>query len=827
MTVRDWKNWLNDRPQQDQFNLIQTRKNADHESRLRATQDSRQLPLTAAHETLFIAIRGVWHDGHDYLAAAHGMGARYFLVQSETPLPSLPDSDVLVAANPMHAWQDFARHWRTVCDVPTVGITGSNGKTTVKEWLMQLFAKDHHACGNPRSFNSQIGVPLALGDLLPDHDIAFIEAGISEPEEMQRHWHVIRPTHGILTHIGNAHLQNFENVAALTQEKISLFQGCQWVVMPGQLDLAKQLLTAQNIAVKTWGEAPDNTLRVKSHVQDHGRSVSIAWNGIESIWRLPFSGEVGYRNAMTAALFALEWGLSEDHVRESLLHFQDLDHRMQRLQKADGSWLISDAYTNDWDALQLAVQDLGRLPGPFKPAAIIGEIPGMDAEGTEQLVSFIRSHGMDPVWLIGPAFDGLGDAPEKTLRTVEEALELLATNPLSFQGKNTLIKGARAAQFERLIPTLMHRSHAVRLELNLPALGHNLRRIRTYVREFANPSTDLIAVIKASGYGTNGPAIARLLKFHGVTLLAVACTEEGVELRQHGIVSRIMVLNPEPSTFASLLQYRLEPCIHSLQQFEGFSDGWQQSGATKAWPIHLKIDTGMHRLGFGDTDLSTLAEIINRPSAEVKTVFSHLASADRPEQDAATEKQINRFEKVVFALRQVQPNIKSHLLNSAGLVRFPQHSGDYVRIGIALFGVEPSHAESLELEPVVRFHTVISSLHDIPAGEGVGYGLEDAANHSRRIATLPLGYADGFPRNLSNGQGKVVLHGKQARVVGKVCMDMVMVDVTAIPSARAGDEVEVFGTQHRIEDFAADAGTIPYEILTRIPSRVQREQRGD
>ena len=310
MTVRDWKNWLSDRPQRDHFHLIQTRMNADHESRLRAIQDSRQLPLSAAHDTLFIAIRGVWHDGHDYLAAAHSMGVRYFLVQSETPLPSLPDSDVLVAANPLHAWQDFARHWRTVCDVPTVGITGSNSKTTVKEWLMQLFAKDHHACGNPRSFNSQVGVPLALGDLLPDHDIAFIEAGISEPKEMQRHWHAIRPTHGILTHIGNAHLQNFEGVAALTQEKISLFEGCQWVAMPDQLDLAKQLLTDQNIPVKTWGEAPDNTLRVKSHVQDHGRSVSIAWNGIESIWRLPFSGEVGYRNAMTAALFALEWSKS-------------------------------------------------------------------------------------------------------------------------------------------------------------------------------------------------------------------------------------------------------------------------------------------------------------------------------------------------------------------------------------------------------------------------------------------------------------------------------------------------------------------------------------
>jgi alanine racemase len=397
---------------------------------------------------------------------------------------------------------------------------------------------------------------------------------------------------------------------------------------------------------------------------------------------------------------------------------------------------------------------------------------------------------------------------------------------LVFQGKNTLLKGARAEQFERLIPTMMHRSHAARLELNLTALAHNLRQIRTFVREQAQPATDLIAVIKASGYGTNGPAIARQLKFHGVSVLAVACTEEGVELRQHGVVSRVMILNPEPSTFASLIQHRLEPCIHSLQQHGGFIEALGQCGMRKPWPIHLKVDTGMHRLGFGYEETANLSALVSDSRTEVKTIFSHLASADRPEQDEATRMQIHRFEKIAHTLQQIQPRIKTHLLNSAGLLRFPEHSGDYVRVGIALFGVQINGTEPLELQPVVRFHTVISSLHDIPAGEGVGYGLEDASNRPRRVATLPLGYADGFPRNLSNGQGKVMIHQTDAPVVGKVCMDMVMVDVTNIPLAQEGDEVEVFGSEQSIEAFAADAGTIPYEILTRIPSRVQREQRG-
>jgi alanine racemase len=826
MTVGAWKNWLDGLTECDAYRLIQQRQESTPSARLGATQDSRQFPLGSVQEILFIAIHGTWHNGHHYLTEAHAMGARFFIIEEDSNLPDLPDSDVLMTPHAVHAWQDFARHWRMECATSTVGITGSNGKTTVKERLMQLFAKDHNACGSPRSYNSQVGVPLALGDLLPEHDIAFIEAAISAPAEMERHQHSIQPTHGILTHLGNAHLQHFQSKEELIQEKIRLFNGCQWVAMPGHLEHAKQALISKNIPVKTWGESNQDTLQVQSHVHDDGRSVTVIWKEIHSVWHLPFSGEVGYRNAMTAALFALEWGISESHVRETLLHFQDLEHRMQRLQKSDGSWLISDAYTNDWDSLQLAVQDLKRLPRQSGTAAVIGEIPGMDSEGVNQLISFIRNNDLHPVWLIGSAFQSLSLQDEVALRNVEDALELLATKHRDFQEKNVLIKGARAEQFERLIPSLVHRSHAARLELNLVALAHNLRAIRTFIRDTAQPSTDLIAVIKASGYGTNGPAIARQLKFHGVNMLAVACTEEGVELRQHGIVSRIMVLNPEPSTFSALIRYRLEPCIHSLSQYERFTEVWSQIDTAKPWPIHIKIDTGMHRLGIAHDDFTSITSLVNDVRNNVKTVFSHLASADRPEQDAATQLQIQRFETAADVAQNIDPRIKTHLLNSSGLLRFPRSSGDFVRVGIALFGVQPEHGSDLELQPVVRFHAVISSLHDIPAGEGIGYGLEDASNRPRRIATLPLGYADGFPRNLSNGQGHVFVHGTAVPVVGKVCMDMVMVDVTDLPAAQEGDEVEIFGSQQRIEEFAAAAETIPYEILTRISSRVQREQIG-
>lgn len=820
MTVGAWKAWLDQAS--STHSIAEASVPAPANTALFITQDSRTLEAAKPGALAFVAIPGNWHDGHAFLEEAHNKGARYFLVGNNTTLPALPQSDVVRCADPIAAWQDLARRWRHTCGTSIIAITGSNGKTTVKEWLLQLIAPRTVAFGSPRSYNSQVGVPLALSELTPHHSWGVVEAGISRPGEMARLANCIGPNIGILTHLGEAHLENFDGTDALRNEKLALFEGCEWVAMPGYLASAAQQLLAKGTTVHTWGESERDALRVSSTLQTKGRAVTAEYNGQRFAWFLPFSDEMGYRNAMTTALVGLVWGIPAAEIGSALGRFRDLEHRMQRIRKGDGMWVLSDAYTNDWDALSLALSDLKRIPGTAKKGAIIGPVPGMKADGVERLKDLIVASGIDTAWAIGEAWGSVNDSPPwRQFTSAEEAMEVLIGEDDPFHGHHVLVKGPRIERFERLTDALVQRGHTTRLVLDLEALTHNLQHLRRYIRSHCPNGTDLIGVIKASGYGTHAAAIARVLQFHRVPLVAVACTEEGVELRAHGITSRILVLNPTPDTFQALLQHRLEPTVHSEEQFEALVH--ELGGRKSPWPVHLKVDTGMHRLGFAPNDKALLS-IAGHPSVQVKTVFSHLASADRPDQDDATHRQTAAFNRTVKALRAVCPGIKTHLLNSSGLMRFPDAAGDYVRTGIALLGMVP--AGEMNLKPVVHFETAIASLHRIPPNEGVGYGLEDAAAHERILATLPVGYADGYPRSLSNGRGHVTVRGQHAPVVGKVCMDMTMIDVTSIPKARIGDSVELFGRQLSIEDVAAAAGTIAYEILSRIPTRVLREQRG-
>ena len=796
---------------------------------LHITQDSRQFPFTRPGQSAFVAIKGQWHDGHDYVKDAYAAGARFFIVDTGAELPRWEDAEIVWSNDPIGSWQQLVRCWRDACATPTIAITGSNGKTTVKEWLVQLLLPSYDVYSSPRSFNSQVGVPLALGDLGRQHEVAIIEAGISKPGEMPRLQACIRPDFGVLTHLGDAHLDHFESRTSLMENKLALFTGCRWVVMPEALGAAKIELERRGVTVYSWGESNHANLIVQSHVSGNGRFVQVRWKDRAYGWTLPFADEIAYRNAMTAALTALVWGLDIEHIAPALLEFKDLDHRMQRHRKSDGNWVLSDAYTNDWDALQLAVSDLALIPGGEHKAMIVGPVPGMQAADAERLNTIVDGKGIKEIWTVGAVWESSeGLTGWRHFANTEAALHAIEKGRETFEGAHVLVKGPRTEKFERLVDALTQQGHATRLVLDLEALANNLRSLRSFIRIHAPSGAELLAVIKASGYGTNAPAIARVLQFHRVPLVAVACTEEGVELRKHGISMRILVLNPTPNTLSTLVAYRLEPAIHTLHQYDNLVSTLKQQGHDGApWPIHLKIDSGMHRLGFSPDEQESLMALIARPETEVKTVFSHLASAERPEHDPQTRKQIETFESVLTALRAHQPHLQSHILNTAGCLRFPEITGDFVRIGIGLMGIELVATPGLNLQPVVRFETSISSLHHVPANEGVGYGFEDAATHPRTLATLPVGYADGFPRNLSNGRGAVTIRGQQARVVGKVCMDMVMVDVSHIPNAAVGDSVEIFGQHQRIERFAAAAETIPYEILTRIPGRVAREQRGN
>jgi alanine racemase len=830
MTVGAWRNWL----QQQKGTIRSMDASSDENTPLQISFDSRLLINPLAGPTLFVAIKGAWHDGHDYLTAAHKSGVRYFLVSNQVTLPPLPNADVIAVSDVLLAWQQLAGKWRREWSQPVIGITGSNGKTTVKEWLCQLLNHSFHVHSSPRSYNSQIGVPMSLWDLQSSHQLAVIEAAISQPGEMQRHADCIQPDFGVLTHLGSSHLEAFNGQEHLLEEKLKLFDSCAWIAMPGSLNSAAEKLRDQGKRVLTWGTAVSNDMQVSSEATPQGRSIAVRWANQSFVWMLPFGGESGFRNAMTAALVALEWGVDGRQIGESIQYLRDLDLRMQRLRTHDGAWILSDAYTNDWDALALALQDLDKLPGHLPKAAIIGSIPGMKPKDQKRLIALIKGSSVQLLWLVGDAWKALdwSEVDSVTCRhfsSTSEILQALEVSADAFRDHDILIKGPRADRFERFHPLLMQRGHVTQLELDLEAVAHNLKTTRAYVREHGGDHVSIIAVIKASGYGTNGPALARLLQFHGVEIMAVACTEEGVELRRHGLVMRILVLNPEPDTFRALVKHRLEPALHRLEHLDELTRIVQQSNQTQPWPVHLKLDTGMHRLGFTPEECPALHKIIaNHPHLLVRTVFSHLAAADDPQLDADTSRQIHLFNDAVEVLRHPSQPFKTHILNSAGLIRFPGKAGDYVRTGIGLFGVRVTEIpETWDLQPAVRFTTAISAIHTIPAGEGVGYGFTDASDHPRQVATLPVGYADGFPRHLSHGVGSVAIHGAKAPVVGWVCMDMVMVDVTAIPSAQPGDEVELFGQTISLESFAQAAGTIPYEILTRITARVQRQQRGN
>lgn len=771
--------------------------------------DSRR--IEQGEDAVFFAVRGVWHDGHDYLAAAAAAGVRRFVVEAEA---ALPGCDVVVVADTVAALQDLARTHREAAGVPVVAVTGSNGKTIVKEWTAALLWRQR-VHRSPRSFNSQVGVPLSVWGMQAGQNLSLIEAGISEPGEMAALRTCAGPQWGVLTHLGEAHAANFPSRSALIAEKLSLFEGCTWVALPGDCHEGVAGLQSRGIPVRTWG--PTGDLRVLHRGE---REVTISYEGVQALWHLPAPGELAFRNAMTAALTALSLGAGLHDITETLPLLPQVDRRMERLSGPHGTWIVSDAYANDWGALAFALRDLERLPTTNPRALILGNLPG-SAHDPERLRTLLAGTSVEKVWLIGAAWAATAHFGDWSIFPSVDLALLQFGGSDPFEGYDVLVKGP----FEALVPLLTTRGHVTSLTLDLDAVGDNIRAIRGQIRATApavpiDHPTRLIAVVKASGYGANGPALARALESLGVSHLAVACTEEGVELRRHGIALPIVVLNPDPATFEALRAHRLEPEIigpDHLAAFEAGLDG-------EPWPVHVKLDTGMHRVGFTEAEVPALLERLQGAAVRVETVMSHLASAEDAEADGFTRLQFERFHRMADVLRKGTDRaahpMGRHILNSAGLARFPEQALEYARVGIGMFGVQAG------LTPALTFATAISQIRTVPAGEGVGYGTTDAAGHDRRIAVLPVGYADGYPRHLSNGKGRVAVRGQLVPVVGRVCMDMTLIDVTDVEGVGAGDAVVLFGLHPPLEEVARWADTIAYELIARIPARVARIHRG-
>ncbi len=770
-----------------------------------------------ADTSLFFALAGERRDGHGFIAHLIGLGVRNFVVASAQYgqyLNEIREAEELVVNGsgpepvnlvvveyPMHVLQQLAAHHRRQFDIPVVAITGSNGKTIVKDWLVQLLSAEFGVCGSPRSYNSLIGVPLSVWQLKKSHEMAVFEVGISQPGDMDTLWGIIRPTCGVLTTIGTAHLSNFASVGELIQEKLRLFQGADWVLLPETLKSLTSAIESLPSPAKvyTWSGNGRTGLRVDNlHLE-------------LSFPELP---DVYLDNARSAAAAARMLHLELRYLTAGVSRLLPLKNRLEQRTGRDGGPIINDSYSNDFSALAAALE-FAENQDPFGCLTLIlgtvQPIPGL----ATKLATLLKGR-VDRLLLVGPANEKLRlDFPGKRLYPSVDALTR-DLHTLSFHGETVLIKGASYEHFDQIADLLSRQLHRTTLEVNLAAIRQNLRLYRQQLP----PSCKLVVMAKASAYGSGALPVAQLLQDAGVDYLAVAYPEEGKELRSGGITLPIMVLNAEAYSYPLLVDYRLEPVVHQPEQL--------RLATSLHLPVHIELDTGMGRLGFLPSEFR---QLVIPPADEVGqafvSLFTHLAASEDPGHDAFTRQQLAQFDHAYddYLARAGSPVLR-HALNTNGISRFPQAAYDMVRLGIGLYGIGDEGLK-LHLQPVLTLTTTVTSITTRPAGATVGYGRLGRIGEESRIAVLSIGYADGLPRSAGGGRFAVRINGHLAPTIGAICMDMCMVDVTYLPEIQVGDHAIIFGPDHPVELLASAAKTIPYEILTGIGQRVHRIYLGE
>lgn len=797
------------------------------DSILHLLTDSRT--LTESEGTLFFAIPTKRNSGCRYVDGLYKAGVRNFVVPADSGL-SLPQANVWRVENVLESLQRLAAYHREQFHIPVVGITGSNGKTIVKDWIQQLVAPDHRIVASPRSYNSQIGVPLSVWQLGTEHDMAVFEAGISEPGEMDKLQKIIQPTIGIFTNVGQAHDENFLTRQQKVAEKLQLFTHCDVLVYStNHKDIHSVLSNIESfrhINLFTWGSAADNAVQlVSTTVVDRASELTVAYKGKTFIVSIPFVDRASQENVMHCVALMLYLGYAPDVIVARCAKLTPVEMRLEMNEGVNNCLLINDSYSLDLNSLSIALDFLQHDHQHFSKTLIISDflqtgVP--DRELYNQVAQLISQRGITRLVGVGPAlchckecFAGIDavffESTERLLHDYDFNL---------FQNEAILLKGARMFGFEKVAKLLQRKSHETIMEVNLDAMIHNLNFYRSRIK----PTTKLMAMVKAASYGAGKAEVASALQYNHVDYLTVAYADEGVELRRNGIRLPIMVMNPEEASFDDIIKYHLEPDIYSFRILDLFSQRVSLFGERIA--IHIEFDTGMHRLGFSGSDIDALAVRLNGLSdtLEVRSIFSHLACADDPAMDNFTRGQIDRFwqwsDRLDGALHHSH-KILHHILNSSGIARFPEAQMDMVRLGIGLYGVAPEPEVQVQLRQVSRLVSRISQIKDIPEGESVGYNRRWIARRPSRIAIIPIGYADGLNRHLGYEQGRVAIAGQEAPIIGSVCMDMCFVDVTDI-SCCEGDPVVLFGEGDLLQRNAAAAGTIPYEMLTSVSPRVKR-----
>ena len=749
--------------------------------------DSRSYAMT--HDTLFVAMRGVNHDAHDHIAEVLERGVKAFIVEREVALAE--GCGAVVVENSLTALQTLAAHHRQHFVGKVVGITGSNGKTTVKEWIAQCAPREARIFRSPRSYNSQLGVALSLLMLDNSYNIAIIEAGISQKGEMERLHKMIQPDTVIFTSIGDAHQQGFASLEEKISEKLLLANGATTIIYHSAYTPLAEAIKQQ------FGDRKltDAALVTAPKMRD-----TAAQRNIEIV----------------ASLFG-EMGCEAPDFSQ----LQPVAMRLEVKQGIDNSIIIDDSYSADLNSLSIALDNLRSVAGDRKTMLVLSDILQSGSDVYAEVAAMVQQAGIDHFVGIGEALSAQRhrfDEKSTFFGSVEKALE--GISKLDIADHAILIKGNRASRMERLSHRLEQHSHTTVLEVNLQAMVRNIN----YFRSKIGSTTRLVAMIKASGYGAGEREVAQMLQKQGVAYLAVAFADEGVALREGGITMPIVVLNADDASFDTMIAHSLEPEIYSFRSLASFVQAVERAGEIN-YPIHLKVDSGMHRLGFAESDVERLNCELGRAkqSVRVASIFTHLCVADDTTQDDFSKEQIAIFDRISSAIMATLPyRPLRHAAASEAMLRFEEARFDMCRLGIGLYGFSVTAGE--ELEPVSTLRTRIVQIRTLHDGDTVGYGRNGKIVGEKRIATIPVGYADGVNRHLGNGAWEMVVGGKRAKTIGNICMDSSMIDITGIDGVEEGDEVKIFSSEcgNTAEDMARVLGTIPYEVLTSVAKRVKR-----
>ena len=790
--------------------------------------DSRSLCFP--EETLFFAIKSERNDGHKYIPSLYLRGVRNFVVTSvpDSYQARFPQGNFLKVTNTLEALQRLAERHRDEFDIPIVGITGSNGKTVVKEWLYQVLSPDCFVTRSPRSYNSQIGVPLSVWLMSDDTKVGIFEAGISKPGEMLALRDIIQPTIAVLTNLGSAHQENFPSMEAKCKEKLILFHDARSIVYNADDAIVARLVDASGYKGEKlcWSRKDAGAkMFVKKVVKSETTTtVDYIYNNVEGSYTIPFIDDAGIEDSIVTAIVALRLGVKLEELKARMAQLEPVAMRLEVKEGRHGCTLINDSYNSDINSLDIALDFMNRRPDHKgrRRTLILSDIQqsGMKPDDLYREVSRLaKERGVEKFIGIGPV---VSDNASKIdindsffFNSVSSFLDSTVFHTL--RDEVILIKGARQFGFDQITDLLVEKVHETVLEVNLNAVVANLN----YYRSFMKPETKLVCMIKADAYGAGSVEIAKTLQDHRVDYLAVAVADEGATLRRNGITSNIMIMNPEMSAFKTMFDYDLEPEVYSFRLLDALVKAAEKEGIT-GWPVHIKLDTGMHRLGFDpEKDMDKLIDRLKHQDAIIpRSVFSHFVGSDSDDFDAFSAHQFELFDKGSRKLQAAfSHKILRHIDNSAGIEHFPERQLDMCRLGLGLYGINSRNNQVIN--NVSTLKTTILQLRNVPAGDTVGYSRKGKIDHDSVIAAIPIGYADGLNRHLGNRHCYCLVNGKKAEYVGNICMDVAMIDVTGIP-CKEGDSVEIFGDDLPVTVLSDVLDTIPYEVLTGISNRVKR-----